>query len=110
MMPVSTDQWRAEISSFNCHRLYLSKFKWDNNQVFLKIVFIYFLLMRKVLNTKFFLSKLAIRLMFDWKAFLFCLYCLFVPYCFFMEISNQTLGQEIAEIIYTHFVIGTLIA
>ena len=27
-----------------------------------------------------------------------------------MEISNQTLGQEIAKIIYPHFVIGTLIA
>ena len=37
MMVVSTDQWHAEIDSFNCHRLYLSKFKWDTNQMFLKI-------------------------------------------------------------------------
>ena len=36
-MVVSTDQWHAEIDSFNCHRLYLSKFKWDTNQMFLKI-------------------------------------------------------------------------
>ena len=77
MMVVSTDQWRAEIGSFNCHRLRLSKFKWNNNQMFLKIVFIYFLLMCKVLNTKFCLSKLATRLMFHWKAF-FILYALFV--------------------------------
>ena len=68
-MVVSTNQWRAEIGSFNCHRLCLSKFKWDNNQMFLKIVFINFLLMCEVLNTKFCLSKLATRLMFDWKAF-----------------------------------------
>ena len=77
MMVVSTDQWRAEIGSFNCHRLRLSKFKWNNNQMFLKIVFIYFLLMCKVLNTKFCLSKLATRLMFHWKAF-FILSLLFI--------------------------------
>ena len=77
MMVVSTDQWRAEIGSFNCHRLSLSKFKWNNNQMFLKIVFIYFLLMCKVLNTKFCLSKLATRLMFHWKAF-FILSLLFI--------------------------------
>ena len=76
-MVVSTDQWRAEIGSFNCHRLRLSKFKWNNNQMFLKIVFIYFLLMCKVLNTKFCLSKLATRLMFHWKAF-FILSLLFI--------------------------------
>ena len=75
-MVVSTDQWRAEIGSFNCHRLCLSKFKWIN-QMFLKIVFIYFLLMRKVLNTKFCISKLATRLMFHWKAF-FILALLFI--------------------------------
>ena len=68
-MVVSTDQWRAEIGSFNCHRLRLSKFKWNNNPMFLKIVLIYFLLMCKLLNTKFCLSKLATRLMFHWKAF-----------------------------------------
>ena len=110
MMVVSTDQCCAEIGSFDCHRLRLSKFKWYNNQMFLKIVFIYFLLMCEVLNTKSCLSKLATRLMFHWKVFLFCLYCLFVLYCFFIKISNQTLGQEIAKIIYSHFVIGTLIA
>ena len=66
---VITDQWRAEIGSFNCNRLHLSKFKWNNNQMFLNIVFIYFLLMCKVLNTKFCLSKLATRLMLHWKAF-----------------------------------------
>ena len=108
-MVVSTDQWQAEIGSFNCHTLSLSKFKWDNNQMFLNIIFIYFLLMCKVLHTKFCLSKLAARL-FNWKTFLFCLYCLFLPHCFFMEISNQTLDQEIAKIIYPHFVIGTLIS
>ena len=109
MMVVSTDQCCAEIGSFDCHRLRLSKFKWCNNQMFLKIVFIYFLLMCEVLNTKPCLSKLAARL-FHWKVFLFCLYSLFVLCCFFMKISNQTLGQEIAKIIYYHFVIVTLIA
>ena len=68
-MVVSTDQWRAEVGSFSCHRLCLSKFKWNNNQMFLKIAFIYFLLMCKVLNTTFCFSKLATRLMFHWKAF-----------------------------------------
>ena len=37
----STDQWRAGIGSFHCHRLCLSKFKWNNNQMFLKIAFIF---------------------------------------------------------------------
>ena len=77
MIAVSTDQWCAEIGSFNCDRLHLSKFKWDNNQIFLKIVFIYFLLMCKVLHTKFCLSKLATRLMFHWKTF-FILFLLFI--------------------------------
>ena len=36
--------------------------------MFLKIIFIYFLLLCKVLNTKFCLSKLGTRLMFHWKA------------------------------------------
>ena len=67
-MAVSTDQWRAEIGSFNCHCLCLSKCKWDNNHMFLKIIFIYFLLLCKVLSTKLCLSKLATRLMFHWKA------------------------------------------
>ena len=77
MMVVSTDQWRTEIGSFNCHRLRLFKFKWDNNQMFLKIIFIYFLLMSKILNAKLSLSKLAARLMFHWKAF-FILSLLFI--------------------------------
>ena len=55
----------------------LSKFKWNNNQMFLKIVFIYFLLMCKVLTSKFYLSQLATRLMFHWKAF-FILLLLFI--------------------------------
>ena len=67
MMVVSTDQLRAEIGSFKYHCLCLSKCKWDNNHMFLKIIFIYFLLLRKVLNTNFCLSKLATRLMFHWK-------------------------------------------
>ena len=77
MMVVSTYQQRPEIGSFSCHRLCLSKFKWDNNQMFLKIIFIYFLLMYKLLNTKSCLSKLATRLMFQWQAF-FILSLLFV--------------------------------
>ena len=32
-MVVSTDQWCAEVGSFNCHRLWLSIFKWNNNHV-----------------------------------------------------------------------------
>ena len=36
-MVVRTDQLHAEIGCFICHRLCLSKFKWDNNQMFLKI-------------------------------------------------------------------------
>ena len=68
MMVVSTDQWRAKIGSFSWHRLCLSKFKWNNNQIFLKIIFIYFLLMCNVLNTTFCFSNLATRLMFHWKA------------------------------------------
>ena len=110
MMVGSTYQRLAEIGSFNCHRLCLSKLKWDNNQMFLNVVFIYFMLMCKVLNTKFYLSNLATRLMFHWKAFFILSLLLFAPYCFLMEISNQTLGQEIGKIIYPHFVIGTLIA
>ena len=35
--------------------------------MFLKIIFIHFLLLYKVLSTKFCLSKLATRLMFHWK-------------------------------------------
>ena len=54
--------------SFNCHSLCSSKCKWDNNHMFLKIILIYFLLLWKVLNTKCCLSKLATRLMFQWKA------------------------------------------
>ena len=77
MMLVSNDQWCAKIGSFNCHRLCLSKLKWNNNQMFLNIVVIYFLLMWKVLNTKFCLCELATRLMFDWKAF-FILSLLFI--------------------------------
>ena len=76
-MVVNSDQQRAEIGTFNCHRLGLSICKWDNNQMLLKIIFIYFLLMCKVLNTKFCLSKLATRLMFHWKAF-FILSLLFI--------------------------------
>ena len=38
MMVVSTDQWRAETGSFNCCSLCLSKFKWENNHMFLKII------------------------------------------------------------------------
>ena len=72
-MVVSTDQCCAEIGSFDCHRLRLSKFKWYNNQMFLKIVFIYFLLMCEVLNTKPCLSKLAARLMFHWRVFILSL-------------------------------------
>ena len=106
-MVVGTDQWCAEIGSFNCHRLCSSKFKWGNNQLFLKIVFTFFLLMFKVLNTKFCLSKLATKLMFHWKAF-FILSLLFICSLLFIEISNQFLGQEIAKIIYPHFVIETL--
>ena len=68
MMAVSNDQWLAEISSFNYHCLCFSKCKLDNNHMFLKIIFLYFLLLCKVLNTKFCLSKLATRLMFHWKA------------------------------------------
>ena len=30
MMVVSNDQWRAEIGSFNCHRLYISKFMFSD--------------------------------------------------------------------------------
>ena len=45
--------------------------------MFLKIAFIYFLLMCKVLNTKFCLSKLATRLMFHRRAF-FVLPLLFI--------------------------------
>ena len=67
-MVVSTDQWRTEIGSFNCHSLCLSKCKWDNNHKFLKIIFIYLLLLCKVLNTKFCLSKFATKLMLHWKA------------------------------------------
>ena len=70
MMVVSTDQWRAEIGSFNCHSLYLLKCKWDDNHVFLKIIVIYFLPMCKILNSKFYLSKFAAKLMFQWKAIL----------------------------------------
>ena len=36
--------------------------------MFLKFIFIYFLLLCKVLNTKFCLSKFATKLMFHWKA------------------------------------------
>ena len=110
MMAASTDQWRAEIGSFNCHCLCFSKCKWDSNHMFLKIIFIYFLALCKVLKTKFCLSKLTTRLMFHWKAIFICLCCIFVPYCFFMEISNRILGQEIAKIVYSHFVTLTLIA
>ena len=70
MMVVSTDQWRAEIGSFNCHSLYFLKCKWDDNHVFLKIIVIYFLPMWKILNSKFYLSKFAAKLMFQWKAIL----------------------------------------
>ena len=77
MMVVITDQWRAEIGSFSWHRLCLSKFKWNNNQIFLKIIFIYFLLMCNVLNTTFCFSNLATRLMFHWKA-VFILPLLFI--------------------------------
>ena len=42
MMVVSADQWRTKIGSFNCHRLRLFKFEWDNNQMFLKINFYMF--------------------------------------------------------------------
>ena len=45
MMVVITDQWRSEIGSFNYYSLCLSKCKWDNNHMFLKILFVYFLLM-----------------------------------------------------------------
>ena len=111
-MVVSTDQWHAEIGSFSCHSL--SKCKWDNNHMFLNIIFIYFLLLCIVLNTKFCLYKFAKKLVFHWKPIIIFLfkhiYCIFVPYCFFVEILNQTLGQEIAKIIYHHLVIGTLIA
>ena len=77
MMVVRTDQWRAEIGSFNCHRLCWSKFKWDNNRIFLEIIFIHFLLMCKVLNTRFCFSNMSTRLIFHWKAF-FILSLLFI--------------------------------
>ena len=64
-MVVSTDQWHAEIGSFSCHSL--SKCKWDNNHMFLNIIFIYFLLLCIVLNTKFCLYKFAKKLVFHWK-------------------------------------------
>ena len=54
--------------SFNCHCLFWSKCKWDNIHIFLKIIFIYFLLLSRVLNTKIWLSKLDTRPMFHWKA------------------------------------------
>ena len=68
MTVVSTDQWRVEIGGFHFHSLCLSKCKWENNHIFLKINFIYFLLLSKGLNTKLCLSKFATRLMFHWKA------------------------------------------
>ena len=52
--------------------------------MFLKIVLIYFLLMCKVLNTKFCLSKFATRLMFHWKAF-FILSILFIYSLLFLH-------------------------
>ena len=68
MMVVSTDQWRAEIGSFSCHSLCVSKCKWYNNHMFLKIIFIYILLLCKVLNTNFSYSKFATRVMIHWNA------------------------------------------
>ena len=68
-MEVRTSQWHTDIGNFNCHSLCLSKCKWDNNRMFLKIIFLYFLLLCRVLNTTFRLSKLAARLMFHWKTF-----------------------------------------
>ena len=54
MMVVSTDQWLAEIDSFNCQSLCLLKCIWDNNRMLLRIIFIYFLLLCKVLSFKVF--------------------------------------------------------
>ena len=99
MMIVSTDQWCAEIGSFNCHSLYLSKCEWDNNHVFLKIFLIYFCH-----------SKPAIKLMFQWKAIII-LFLLFVSWfpTASSRTSSQMLGQEKAKTIYHHFISGTLI-
>ena len=108
MMVVSTDQWRAEIGSFNCHRLSLSKFKWNNNQMFLKIIFIYFLRMFKVLNSKFYLSQLATRLMFHWKVF-FILPLLFISLLLLHEDIESNPGPRNRKNHLPHFVIGTLI-
>ena len=57
--------WRLKKSS---KTFCLSKCKWDKNHMFLKIIFIYFLLLCKVLSTNFCLLKLATRLIFHWKA------------------------------------------
>ena len=77
MMVARTDQRRAEMSSFNCHRLSLSKCKWGNNHMFLKIIFIYFILLWNILNTSCCLSKLTAILTFHWKAiFILSLFCL----------------------------------
>ena len=75
MMAVSTDQWRA-IGIFNGMKLValiLTVCVYQNVNgttitYFQRSFFIYFLLLCKVLNTKFCLSKLVTRLMFQWKA------------------------------------------
>lgn len=54
------------------------------------------------------LSKFAARSICQWKAISFLSLLYFFSYCFFMEISNRTLDQKVAEIIYHHFVTGTL--
>ena len=60
-MVVSNDQWRAESLCF-------SKYEREKNRMFLKIFFLYVLTLFKVLNTDFWLSKFATRILFHWLA------------------------------------------
>ena len=77
--------------------------------MFLKIIFIYFLLLCKVLNTQFCLSKLGTRLMFHWKAiFIFSSLHLCSLLLLHGDIKSNP-GPRNSKIIYPHFVTGTLI-